>query len=1051
STLGTPTSTDGGTLTWTCASLPPAGTSGAIIMVRIGTDTAITELVNVMSAVCEDEDGPDYNNEDTWTTKIGVPDLEICKYGPGDIVPGHEISYDINFKNVGDVGASGITITDTLPLGVTYVSDTSGMTHTTTGSGTLESPQVLTWTIGELLPEWEMENKGYGYFTLICQAGESFGSETSLTNVISISTALGEKDTANNQATCTSQIQQPYLDLGISKYGEYDVVAGNKMSYWVKYYNNSNVAVGSITIIDYLPGGVRCEEVKEIGTPTISGSGTSDSPQILRWDIGRMEPWNERWFQLVVSVDNTVTGILANTITITTLPDDADTSNNQAVSWTKVILPVADLSIGKDGPWKAMRGEEITYSVQVNNYSRFDASDVSVVDLLPQGVTYSTNTLGIEPAIGSVTGSLIWNLGSLPAWGSRYFQITCTIDENSPFDSLINVVNVQSSSYEEILENNQATVTTTIEDRSFDLFINKGGAGWNEKPVIGENYTYYISFGNQGNTDVGSVTIVDTLPAGVSYVSNTNLGSPTRITGSGTTLSPYVLTWEIGILPPSYWYYNNYLELIVHLDDTIGDGAELVNVANISTSMFGTETDDANNYATFTVTASQPVVDLVISKSGWPYEAAPGQEITYWISYSNQGNSLSGAGTITDTLPADVTYVDTEDNWWNKNRLGTPTPSGNILEWYFDFIEPGEWGWLQVKVKVNEGIGTLSLTNQISITSNSLDTNLDNNGDSFTTQVVPPKVDLTIEKWGTSEIVRDNASAGGEKVSYTIVLRNMGNSDAHGAKVVDTLPIGMRYGTDTSGIPHTISGSGTLESPYQITWDYGTLTMSGWREVIRFELIGTVSDDAVSPLTNVVEVSCSGQDTNPDNNRATMTTYIVQPEVDLGVWKGGDIEGVPGQEIEYQVYYWNKGNANAHGVVIVDHLPSGLVYISDTGNGTIATTTARGTKIRWEIGKLGTGWNSYGYFTVKVKIAEDVTVGSVLDNVISIKSLLSNDSYPENNRATATITVAAPMADLCISKYAAIRQVAEGDTISYWINYRNNGNSPATNVIMTDY
>ncbi|MDI6781205.1 MAG: carboxypeptidase regulatory-like domain-containing protein, partial [bacterium] len=979
------------------------------------------------------------------------PDLEIYKWGPGEVVPGCEISYDINFQNVSNESASNVIIIDTLPPYVTYVSNTLLGTPSITGSGTLLSPQVLTWNIGELSPMWEMNKPGYGYFTLVCRVGESLGLETTeISNVISISRAINEMNTANNQATWTSEVKQPYLELGISKGGYYEVIAGEEMTYWINYHSSSNVVVKDVVITDTLPDGVKYIRMGDSNNWLGEPAGTDT--QVLTWNIPELKGWENGYFEIVVSVDAAATGTIVNTITITTLPGDADTSNNQAVSYTNVILPLPDLSIGKDGPWKTTRGSEITYSIWVNNYSRFEAMDVNVIDYLPQGVMYSTNTLGIEPILGTDTSgitTLHWKLGSLPSWESKYFQITGIIDQNTP-GTLTNVVEVRTSSQEEMLENNRAIITTMIEDASFDLFINKGGSWWrNEGAVTGEDYTYYISFGNQGNTDVGSVTIVDTLPAGVSYVSNTNLGTP-AITGSGTVLSPYVLTWEIDSLSPTYW--GNYLELIVHLDDTITNGAGLVNVVNISTSMFGTETTDDNNCSTFTVQASKPFVDLVISKSGWPVEAAPGSEITYWISYSNQGNSPSGAGTITDTLPAGVTYVATEDNWWNKNRLGTPTLSSNILQWYFDSIEPGEWGWLQIKVKVDKDIvGTPALTNMISILP--IDNNPDNNGASFTTQVVSPEVDMVVEKWGPDEIVMDDASGNNvKKVSYTIVLRNKGNSDAHDVMVVDTLPVGMTYATDTSGIPCNITGSGTLESPYQIAWNYGTLTMSGWREVVRFELIGTISDAAASPLTNVVEVLCP-QDTKPDNNRATVTTYIVQPEVDLGIWKNGDIEGVPGQDIEYQVYYWNKGNANAHGVVIVDHLPTGLVYISDScrsGNGTIATTTARGTKIRWEIGKLATGWGGYGYFTVRARIASDVTIGSILNNIIDIKSF-SLESYPENNRATATITVVAPMADLCISKYAGIRQVAEGDTISYWIKYQNNGNSPATNVVITDY
>src|SRR5262249_8068428 len=78
--------------------------------------------------------GPDGN---IWfveraTGKIGRimvgTDLSLTGSAPGSVTLGQDVTYSFTVTNNGTEGATGVTLTDTLPAGVTFVSATGGVT-----------------------------------------------------------------------------------------------------------------------------------------------------------------------------------------------------------------------------------------------------------------------------------------------------------------------------------------------------------------------------------------------------------------------------------------------------------------------------------------------------------------------------------------------------------------------------------------------------------------------------------------------------------------------------------------------------------------------------------------------------------------------------------------------------------------------------------------------------------------------------------------------------------------------------------------------------------
>ncbi|MCA9933281.1 MAG: lamin tail domain-containing protein [Ardenticatenaceae bacterium] len=128
-------------------------------------------------------------NNSTWGAE-GV-DLVTSKQGPLTAVANTPITYQISLRNNGNLTATAVTLTDTLPGWLTYLSDDSGLliTHT---------PPLLIWQAGDLPGGATLT------FTLSAQIAPSVTGV--ITNQLLASTISIETNTANNVATAVTQI-----------------------------------------------------------------------------------------------------------------------------------------------------------------------------------------------------------------------------------------------------------------------------------------------------------------------------------------------------------------------------------------------------------------------------------------------------------------------------------------------------------------------------------------------------------------------------------------------------------------------------------------------------------------------------------------------------------------------------------------------------------------------------------------------------------------------------------------------------------------------------
>ena len=153
--------------------------------------------------------------------------------------------------------------------------------------------------------------------------------------------------------------------------------------------------------------------------------------------------------------------------------------------------------------------------------------------------------------------------------------------------------------------------------------------------------TYTLWLTNNGPATANAISVADTLPAGVTFVSATSgSGTATNISG--------VVTWSVGSLA-------NGATASLNLVVTSASAGTITNTAVAS----ATETDlfTQNNTASLISTIAVPSADLVLAMSDSPDPVAAGWPLTYQITVTNLGPATATGVVVTNILPVGLNFT----------------------------------------------------------------------------------------------------------------------------------------------------------------------------------------------------------------------------------------------------------------------------------------------------------------------------------------------------------------------------------------------------------
>ena len=254
-------------------------------------------------------------------------------------------------------------------------------------------------------------------------------------------------------------------------------------------------------------------------------------------------------------------------------------------------VAVADLTISKTHSGNFTQGQiGATYTITVTNSGAgATTGTVTVSDSVPAGLT-ATNASG-----SGWTCGVTCTRSDVLAAGASYPSITLTVNVagNAPA-SVTNTATV-SGGGETNTANDSASDNTTINAVVADLTVTKTHAGNFTQGQIGATYTITVTNSGAGVT-VGTVTVVDTLPAGL---------TPTSVAGTGWTCNIVALTCTRGDALVSGASYPP-----ITLTVSVANNAP-PSVINTATVSGGGETNTANDTTTDPTTVTPlPVVQI---------------------------------------------------------------------------------------------------------------------------------------------------------------------------------------------------------------------------------------------------------------------------------------------------------------------------------------------------------------------------------------------------------------------------------------------------------
>ena len=657
---------------------------------------------------------------------------------------------------------------------------------------------------------------------------------------------------------------------------------------------------------------------------------------------------------------------------------------------TVTVHTAADLAITKTASTSnPCAGQQVTYTITVTNNGPLAAQNVVVTDQLPAGLTLSS----VTPTQGSWTAPL-WNIGALANGQTATLTVVTTVNPNVALNTqIVNNASVTTTTLDMVTTNNSAASTITVCTNA-DLSIVKTV---NQNSVqAGNQVTYTLTVTNNGPSVSSGVVVTDNLPTGMTLVSATP--------SVGTWTSP---NWSVGSINPGS---SVYMTVVAQTSPALLPG----NITNTAT-VTATTTDPilSNNSSSVGVSITV-AADLEVFKTASRNPVTAGDTLTYYITVVNHGGSNATNVVLSDPLPGYLTVITA------TTSVGTWAPP----LWTIGSMTSGSSQTLTMKVRVNSNTphGT-AIVNAASVSSTTPDPNTTNNN-TINTIFVETKADLEVIK--TAD--RDTISAG-ELITYTIQVINHGLSAASNVIVNDQIPTGCTV----------VSANFTAGSWFIPNWNVGTM-QANTQETLTLVILVPSNTDNGATITNTVAVASTTPDPNSENNTSTVDVEI-ENVADL-VANKISIDDVinPGDTITYIISVTNNGPADAYDVVLTEHLPTELEFVS--------ATPSVGTWVMpnlWNIPEIANGETVTLMF--KASLSTDVTGNTTVINRVSINST-TPDPDEENNEDDDDIV--SSYADLAITKVANIDTVMANDLVVYTITATNNGVTTATNVIITD-
>ena len=550
-------------------------------------------------------------------------------------------------------------------------------------------------------------------------------------------------------------------------------------------------------------------------------------------------------------------------------------------------------------------GDEVTYTVNVTNAGKVNANNVVVHDVLGEGLELISADGGVY---NPITRTITWTV-NLNSGETKSFKVVAKV---------IGYGNVTNSL---VVGNKTSTVDVDVPE----IIPSKDAD--NMYPNFGDSIDYTITVNNIGKADAKHVVVVDRLDKGLKYVSSSHNGVYDEAT--------HTVTWVVDIAAGSS------LDLTVTASaEEYGVLTNIVSVGDKSASV------DVN------------VPEIIPNKTADIENPNFGDNVTYTVTVTNDGNADAKAVVVRDVLGKDLKFVSATGNYSFDEVTHTVT-------WIVDLAK-GESKVFSVIATVS-GYG--NVTNSLVVGNKTAGVNV------TVPEIIPDK---------TVNISNPNF---GDNVNYTVTVTNDGIGDAKDVVVRDVLGEGLKF----------VSATGNY------TFDEVTRTVTWIVDLAKGESRTFYVNAIVSGYGNVTNSLVVGNKTISVN--VTVPEIIPDKTANISNPNFGD-------NVNYTVTVTNDGIGDAKDVVVRDVLGEGLKFVSATGNYTFDEVTrtvtwivdlAKGESRTFYVNAIVSG---YGNVTNSLVVGNKTAgVNVTVPEIIPDKTVnISNPNFGDNVNYTVTVT-----------------------------------------------
>ncbi|MEQ8676771.1 MAG: PKD domain-containing protein [Aggregatilineales bacterium] len=1069
---------DGATDVWTVGALAPSASATLrFIAVDILPGSGGMTITRSRTVSANEFDPNTANNTRSYTMTIqsGGADLEIINFTPtnASVSVGQSLNLTFDVRSNSTNNATNAVVTFPAPA---YMSPVIHSCLSLSLAGGTYTCSLGTITAGSIT------NVSFTFNVT------TTGSETT---TFTVDSDLVDLIPGNNSASTNITILSSGADLDFTTFtfNNLNPAVGETIISTISITNNGPDAATNIVLSDSVGTGT----LGTVQSVTVTHGASTGN----QWTIPLLNNGETATMTITLTVQASAAGTTVTRhreIIASDQPDPDSTPNNGNVgeddynSYTVTVQPLtsADMSIIKavDNPTPSV-GNTIIYTLTATNNGPNNATSVQVNDLLPAGVTYVSNT----PSQGTYTlGTGVWTIGSLANGASATLTISATVNAGTEGQTISNSSTISAAEIDGNTANNSVSVDIVVVAIGADLAVSIVAA--NDTPIEDDSVGYTITVSNLGSLTATNVQIQLSWTSG--FINNPGGTALLGNYNSGTRrwTIPTINVGQTGTL---------YLFFVTGFDI---EGTTQTATATITASD-QIDPNIANNTASYSVTILD-ATGLIIRKSASVSSASVGQTFDYQFEVENIGPSNTTGVIITDTLPAEVSFLSSAEC----------TASGQDVTCDLGALLDGSIAYATVTVRA-DSMGTASNTAYVS--SDLPDGNLSNNQDSVTVTITSAlSADMSISK-----VVNNPTPNVGNTIIYTLTATNNGPVNATGVQVNDLLPVGVTYVSNTASQGTYTAGTGVWNIGSLANGASATLTISATvdagtqgQTIVNNSSISATETDAnatndtsSAPITVaqsdlVVASLCSpepgtyrrwrvrnynpyplafdweiygsgntGTETAPAAVGATpgeiqfttpvsgnpMTIIIsvagvthdqtasnsTPCSIDLAVTKMVDNPNPRTSDtFNFTVTVSNLGSQQASGVVLNDLLPAGLTLQTATPSvGTYDPVSGN-----WNVGTLASGLNATLTLTV---YAGSGTAGTTITNTATITAANQPDPNASNNSSSVSITVE-NSTDISVGLSASTLNPYAGTNMTFTVTATNQGAITATNTMISN-